>query len=631
MSLPDARSKKPIEKPSVASEKTGAQSENSNEFVDPNTGIRFTKFKTFSGPNDIIKFATGDLISSNGKFLLWGVKVLPLDGGSPFKLVDIPNAGRGSLSPDSRKVVFYAGAVWMIDVDPETGRPMGPPRKLFEGDNYWYQSQAVWASDSKRIDFPISDSQNNRQQRKMLSIENSEVTDVMDPFSFGLVSPDGKSVACLNSRSIWIKPINGSERRKIVEGENLNPLAWSSNQEWLLCNVRGQVSGGREIRLVHISDGRVVNIDSPGTVIIQYPQGRKVFFYHPSYDSKWVLRVVSATGGHPAELGGQMSYLYSFSQYWSLDSKNIIMEGDNKGNDWGLWSLPLSGAVPIAWKMNISVPGEIFYRQLSPNLEYLLFAVTNDDKTNDIWIAPVSWKEMRTTGPAKLIFKNWDLRPGGGSGIPGNWSPDSKKIAIYQTQKREIWIASVDGSELVLLGKTGKKGPPIWSTDSKMIAFYTPNPATGPVVQVIPVSGGEAKTIITDPPASGNVVWSPDSKALTIANAGVISSISINDGSSHTLVNLNDIDQDTVSRISWSPDGSKMAFEARKGRERWQIYLFNSQDSHIEKIITDEVSYFFWSPDSKWISYNTEQLVKVRPEGILWEMDVDEAIAKLEK
>ncbi len=38
-----------------------------------------------------------------------------------------------------------------------------------------------------------------------------------------------------------------------------------------------------------------------------------------------------------------------------------------------------------------------------------------------------------------------------------------------------------------------------------------------------------------------------------------------------------------------------------------------------------------WSPDSKWISYFAEEVVKVQPEGILWELAIDEALAKLAK
>jgi Tol biopolymer transport system component len=47
------------------------------------------------------------------------------------------------------------------------------------------------------------------------------------------------------------------------------------------------------------------------------------------------------------------------------------------------------------------------------------------------------------------------------------------------------------------------------------------------------------------------------------------------------------------------------------------------------KIATDDdgAKYWLsWSPDGKWISYNSDGSVKVRPEGTLWEADFDEIV-----
>jgi tricorn protease-like protein len=93
---------------------------------------------------------------------------------------------------------------------------------------------------------------------------------------------------------------------------------------------------------------------------------------------------------------------------------------------------------------------------------------------------------MRTTGPAKLIFKNWPWMALGGSCTPGFWSPDGKKIAIMQVEEGEIWIASPEGGEpRQLTGGSGSTGWPFWSPDGKMIAFYLSGP-TGTSLQVIP-------------------------------------------------------------------------------------------------------------------------------------------------
>ena len=89
------------------------------------------------------------------------------------------------------------------------------------------------------------------------------------------------------------------------------------------------------------------------------------------------------------------------------------------------------------------------------------------------------------------------------------------------------------------------------------------------------------------------------------------------------MANVKDISKGFATGLHWSPDGKTLAFKARK-----QAFLFHSQDGRITKI-DDEVVSYFWSPDSKWISYNGFRFVKTRPEGVLWEMDVEEVLAKL--
>ena len=50
------------------------------------------------------------------------------------------------------------------------------------------------------------------------------------------------------------------------------------------------------------------------------------------------------------------------------------------------------------------------------------------------------------------------------------------------------------------------------------------------------------------------------------------------------------------------------------------------------EIATDDNSWKYsldWSPDSKWISYSSDESVKTRPEGTMWEADFEEILEKL--
>ena len=137
---------------------SAAAASNPGVVIDEKTGIRFTKFKAISGGSDVID-STGWLnLSPNGKYLLNNRQVVPLDGSAPFDLLSRPKAYGGGWSPDGRKVVFYDGGIWLIDVDPETGRAASAARRLLEQEER-HIGNALWSSDSTRIAFRRFDSE----------------------------------------------------------------------------------------------------------------------------------------------------------------------------------------------------------------------------------------------------------------------------------------------------------------------------------------------------------------------------------------------------------------------------------------------------------------------------------------
>jgi len=610
-------------------------------FVDPKTGIRFTKSRTFSGPSDVI-YGSGLNLSPNGKSLLWEVRVIPLDGGRPFDLVDMHDAGGGSWSPDGTKVVFYVGAMWLIEVDPETGRPVGSPRKLLEGE-YWAQGGVRWSSDSKRIVFLRRDSQ-VLDKVWSLSIENGELSPVTDPFGFGVVSRDGKMVACSDGQgvtylknSLLVKPAAGGEARKIADG--VYPLVWSADNEWLVC--KPWIGGGweDEIRFVHVADGREVKIRPPGCLIRQSPHGRKLLFYYGSYDYQNVLKVISVAGGPPAEFGWpSMSFgLIPGFQHWTRDARSILVEGERKGGNWGLWAVPLDGKDPQSLTIDNLLCGKADFRVFSPDGSKLLLAVRENERTFDLWVAPVSLSRTESTGPVVKVFTG--MVPVDTELNSDAWSPDSKKIAF--SHKGGIWVAPADGENPIQLTKTsGTSGDarPDWSPDGTMIAFRTQPWTSTPIrtlIRVVPASGGEAR-VIADLPygagSSGINTWSPDGKELTIVSEGVISNFPIAGGDARTLLRPKDAGIADVSYLQWSPDGRLLAFRGGTPYGSQKLYTYRPDNAKPEPLSGNEILWdWCWSPDSTWISYFSMQTVKTRPEGVLWEMDVEEALAKLVK
>jgi len=626
----------------------------SDVFVDPNTGIRFTKFKTLFGPSDVIKSAWSVSLSPNGKFLLDGVRVVPLDGRAPFDLVDMPGAGgQGSLSPDGRKVVFFcAEALWLIEVDPDTGRPTGSPRRLLDRQIY---VTGGWSRDSQRIMFLRKDGQPGDAaiwRWWTLGLESGAPSPLVDPFSFGLLSPDGKTVAYLDrastdgsphSSSLLLKPTAGGEARKILDvATPLSPVAWSGDGEWLLCGA------GRRLEFIRIADGHEAEVATPWSMIPQqYPQGGKLLLYQSSYEDKAALKVVSVAGGPPTEFGWPnltfVNESWSTFPSWANDSHSILVAGQRGEDKWRLWAVPLDGMAPGPLMIDTPMCRDAFARLFSPDNNKLLFCVGGGPGPWDVWTVPISLTQMTSTGPAVKVFGGMVPPVRSPEAFLDSWSPDGSKIAVIHNW--DIWVVDADGKNTLQLTKTPEmEGWPMWSPDGKMIAFFTqPSDLTQVGTQeihlrvhVVPASGGEAK-VIADLKhvlmgGAQRYVWHPDGKEVTVAceEDGIIANFPIAGGDRRTVVHLKDLGFERASWLRWSPDGKFLAFVGGSSQDM-KLCVYQPSTAKLQGLTDQGVAPFYWSPDSKWISYFSSGAVKTRPEGVLWELDVDEAVAKLAK
>ncbi len=205
--------------------------------IDPKTGVKYTRTKTFAGKNDIDLYTNDLNISPNGKFLLSSKNVVPLDGSDAFELVDMP-AERSTLSPDGKMLAYYSGdAIMVIPVSPETGRSTGPPRKLIEGE-YRYQSNVSWSPDEQKLVFNRRD-EKFRDDVWIISVEDGSLTQITSSPDHEMSpawSPDGKSIAYGRTgkeHSLWISSIDGTTSRKIIDHNRRCLPTWSPDGKWI--------------------------------------------------------------------------------------------------------------------------------------------------------------------------------------------------------------------------------------------------------------------------------------------------------------------------------------------------------------------------------------------------------------
>ena len=608
--------------------------------IDPDTGVRYTKTVAFAGKNDVIKYNFAyDIVlnlSPNGKFLLDEKLVVPLDGSDPFDLVDM-SASRTTWSPDGKNVAFNSGdGIYMVPVSPETGRPTGPVRKLLDWRN---RSKVSWSPDGEKLAFMSTLNKDKGIYGGdiwTLSVKDGSLTQITNDRDARegtpAWSPDGKTIAYgkkdryKGRYSLWLISAEGGVPRKIIEpGEMFFPF-WSPDGKWILYEL------GEKIHIFGLNDNQELEIIPPKEVIGDFfswsPDGRKMLFYRPSYDYKYGLKVVSASGGPPLALGGQIT-LYP-EQVWSPDSKMIVAGGGNKDSHYGSWVVPLSGGDPVLLEMDVSVDGSPSPISVSPNVEKLAFDVVRDDGTEDLFVVPISLQDARTTGPAIKVFDG--LYRGLGTNVTTSWSPDGSKIAVIH--RMDVWIASSNGDKPMQITKTpGMEIWPGWSPDGRMINYMASSGGGTRIFYFRPASGGKATKI---PGADRTSAWSPDSKKLAIQSEGMISVVSVADGETQQIAKLKDLGLDEVFTLCWSPDGKYIACvgnHIEKG-DSGPIFVIPVEGGKATTLVTDDNSMkyrLFWSPDGKWISYNSDGPVKTRPEGTMWEADFEEILKKVSR
>jgi Tol biopolymer transport system component len=606
--------------------------------IDPDTGVRYTKTVAFAGKNDVIEDITYnnrlDLfqLSPNGKFILYVRLVVPLDGSEPFDLVDM-SAERCVWSPDGRNVAFYSeDGIYMVPVSPETARRTGPARKLLDGRYTW--GLVSWSPDGEKLAFRRTSDENNDISGGdiwTISVKDGSLTQITsDPaHKFGPAwSPDGKTIVYAirkDSLSFWLISAEGGVPRKIIEpGGRCIPF-WSPDGKWILYTLGGQ------IHLFGLNDNQELEIIPPGDVVGDFfswsPDGGKMLFYRPSYDYKYGLKVVSAFGGPPFDLGRHLT-LYAWSLAWS-DNNKIITKGENKKhNNIVFWIIPLSGGDPVLLDMDVSVDASPSPFAVSPNVKKLAFTVGRDDGTRDLFAVPISLQDARTVGPAIEMLDSWHAAPG----MPASWSPDGNKFAVIH--RGDLWIAFSNGDKPVQITKTpelehGRLG---WSPDGRMIHYIVRHSQTARTSYVVSASDGKTTKILDTGPGRIHA-WSPDSKKLAIESEGLISVVSTADSGTQQIAKLKDLGLDRIFDLRWSPDGKYFACvgnHIKKGPSG-PILVIPVEGGKVTTLTTDDTSEkyrLFWSSDGKWISYNSEGSVKVRPEGTMWEADFEEIVKK---
>ena len=195
-------------------------------------------------------------------------------------------------------------------------------------------------------------------------------------------------------------------------------------------------------------------------------------------------------------------------------------------------------------------------------------------------------------------------------------SPDAKKIVYVGSGGQDIYIIDVKSGEQNNLTNTRFPYTNLsWSSDGKKIVFIKHQGI--PEIYVMNADGSGQKNLTNDPGYDYYPSWSPDGMKIAFFTERVISGVLHQDiyvmnADGSEQVNLTNSSpypgspgyMGLVRDLSWSPDGTKLAFTSRS-----EIYIMNANGSGQKKLTNSPAheSDLSWSPDGKKIAFVSER------------------------
>jgi Tol biopolymer transport system component len=213
-----------------------------------------------------------------------------------------------------------------------------------------------------------------------------------------------------------------------------------------------------------------------------------------------------------------------------------------------------------------------------------------------------------------------------------SWSLDGRQLAFSGGHKRpwDIFVVNVDGSGVARLTQPPRtrrrtdddwSQDPSWSPDGKRIAFDGARKETRgiPDIYVMRADGSGERRIAGGPAFQWYPVWSPDGRKIMfeafvgnpLKENTLIDLYTVNpDGSSKRKLGRFRNEADHCVCAVWSPDGTKIAYEAEGTRGRPDIYVMNADGSDRRQLTNhrarDENP--DWSPDGTQIAFYSERV-----------------------
>lgn len=211
------------------------------------------------------------------------------------------------------------------------------------------------------------------------------------------------------------------------------------------------------------------------------------------------------------------------------------------------------------------------------------------------------WRQLTSTA-------NRDVR--------GSWSPDGRRIAFARNfpgnENRgfgtsDIFIMNADGSNPVRRTTGAFFWSAAWSPDGKKLLLSDEEVYVAHIYIMSADDDGTSATLLMSDGRSPK--WSPDgSKIVYVHTSGDdgYHQIYVMDADGRNEHPLTEIDPGGIQGVTWSPDGSRIAFSKCLAGS-CNIYLMNRDGSDLHLLAdVGDAGDVTWSPDGKWIAFSAD-------------------------
>ncbi|MET0145838.1 MAG: hypothetical protein ABW328_13790, partial [Ilumatobacteraceae bacterium] len=164
------------------------------------------------------------------------------------------------------------------------------------------------------------------------------------------------------------------------------------------------------------------------------------------------------------------------------------------------------------------------------------------------------------------------------------WSPDGTRLAYVANRggAEDLFVFDArTGTEAQLTDDDLSEGDPAWSPTSEQIVYAVTTPDTGRDLVIIEASGGPTVTLTSEPGDDSDPAWSPDGTQIAFARRAATESafnelfVIAADGTGLRPLVASTFDTGSTERgdsdPSWSPDGTRIAFESARDQGIWLV------------------------------------------------------------